>query len=523
MSVPPDYMQLNPDLGLGPQMSPLSMSWQQNLQGMLGNPQTMGLAAALLQASGPSRMPTSLGSALGSGIMYGPQYEQQGLQNQLTQLQLAQQRMMLPLTQARINFVTGQGQQPNYDNSQPTQQTSAPAQTGQGGSPVSSGQDTSSPSGQYSPQSSIVPGQTAGGTLYNSLMGDPTFKAGMLLGPQFGGDKMMQAAIDQQLQYNPLLQGQIAGAKAEAEFPTKARESLLSQMGRVTSVNPGEGQVAQSGLSLAPPQLLNALLGGGGLNMGGGNTVQPVNPSPSGNMSGIPTVPVQIGPNGGMNSQNAVYPTTLQKELATSDAKYIDTLQTAADSASQGKQNIDEMWQAYQAGLPTGSLASFKVDLQKGMNALGVPMNDTTLKQISNYEAFSKNQAQLGISLAKSVSQRPSQFEFKYLNSTAVANPKLQGASIPILLSQMDGTQTYAQQKAIYVNNQAHQGINPRTAALQYDTNASIMPYALQTLAQKDPQSYMRLKQEMQSTASGRAFMAEIEKKAAWMQKNGGL
>lgn len=122
MSVPPDYMQLNPDLGLGPQMSPLSMSWQQNLQGMLGNPQTMGLAAALLQASGPSRMPTSLGSALGSGIMYGPQYEQQGLQNQM-------QKLMLGQTIAKMNYMLN----PPGQNQSPQQQTSQTAQAGNPG------------------------------------------------------------------------------------------------------------------------------------------------------------------------------------------------------------------------------------------------------------------------------------------------------------------------------------------------------------------------------------------------------
>lgn len=50
----------------------------------------MGLAAGLLQAGGPSRMPTSLGQALGAALQGAQQFQQGGIQNAMQQLQLRQ-------------------------------------------------------------------------------------------------------------------------------------------------------------------------------------------------------------------------------------------------------------------------------------------------------------------------------------------------------------------------------------------------------------------------------------------------
>lgn len=50
----------------------------------------MGLAAGLLQAGGPSRMPVSLGQALGQGLQTGQQFQSAGLQNAMQQLMLGQ-------------------------------------------------------------------------------------------------------------------------------------------------------------------------------------------------------------------------------------------------------------------------------------------------------------------------------------------------------------------------------------------------------------------------------------------------
>lgn len=70
--------------------NPQSTGFRQKLMGLLGggpdDPQTqglLGLSSALLQASGPSTMPTSIGQALGKGIEGYSKGRQQGTENQL--------------------------------------------------------------------------------------------------------------------------------------------------------------------------------------------------------------------------------------------------------------------------------------------------------------------------------------------------------------------------------------------------------------------------------------------------------
>lgn len=87
----PDFLtRLTQSLGQGPN-SPL-----------------MGIAMGLLQAGGPSRMPTSFGQALGQGLQTGQQFQQAGLQN-------AMQRLMLGKTGLQMNMLQdalGQTQTP---------------------------------------------------------------------------------------------------------------------------------------------------------------------------------------------------------------------------------------------------------------------------------------------------------------------------------------------------------------------------------------------------------------------------
>lgn len=85
MSVPPDMM--NADV-------PTSVKLQMLAQNLQYNP-LLGMAAGLLQAGGPSRMPTSLGQALGAGLEGGQQFQQQGLQNAMQQLQLGRQMQFM--------------------------------------------------------------------------------------------------------------------------------------------------------------------------------------------------------------------------------------------------------------------------------------------------------------------------------------------------------------------------------------------------------------------------------------------
>lgn len=60
----------------------------------------MGLAMGLLQAGGPSRMPVSLGQALGQGLQAGEQYAAQDRSSALDQLRLLMALQRLRQVQA---------------------------------------------------------------------------------------------------------------------------------------------------------------------------------------------------------------------------------------------------------------------------------------------------------------------------------------------------------------------------------------------------------------------------------------
>lgn len=110
MSATPDYMtQL------------LSGGNNTGLNGMFTNsmysPQ-MGLALGLLQAGGPSRMPVSLGQALGQGMQTGQQFQGAGLQNAMQRLMLGKTGMQMGMLQDALN-----------PQQQPPQQAPAPAAT----------------------------------------------------------------------------------------------------------------------------------------------------------------------------------------------------------------------------------------------------------------------------------------------------------------------------------------------------------------------------------------------------------
>lgn len=125
MSATPDYMtQL------------LSGGNTQGLNGMFTNsmysPQ-MGLALGLLQAGGPSRMPVSLGQALGAGMQNAQQFQGTGIQNAMQKIQLQQALQ----GQQYFNSLLGGQSQP--------QQTPAPAQTDSLGGALGAAQQQAQP------------------------------------------------------------------------------------------------------------------------------------------------------------------------------------------------------------------------------------------------------------------------------------------------------------------------------------------------------------------------------------------
>lgn len=95
--------------------------------GSLMNDPLMGLAAGLLQAAGPSRMPTSLGQALGAGLQTGQQFQGAGIQNALQRIQLQQAIQGQQYFNSLLN-PGGPTQQPTPQ--QTVDQTQAPAALG---------------------------------------------------------------------------------------------------------------------------------------------------------------------------------------------------------------------------------------------------------------------------------------------------------------------------------------------------------------------------------------------------------
>lgn len=68
----------------------------------IANDPMMGLATGLLSAGGPSRMPVSLGQALGAGVQGIQEFQQNGLVNQMRQAQMGEmQRKQAALKQLR--------------------------------------------------------------------------------------------------------------------------------------------------------------------------------------------------------------------------------------------------------------------------------------------------------------------------------------------------------------------------------------------------------------------------------------
>lgn len=153
------------------------------LMGMFANPQTaglLGMAGGLLQASGPSRIPVSMGQALGAGL----QGMGQGVGNAFqTQQQLLRMRAMQGLM--------------GGDMSQPgAQPQSAPSYSSMLG-PASTAPATMPPTSGAAPDTSGAPAQTSGASIYGRSP-QQLFQQGMLMnmaGIQGGGD-MMRIAVE---------------------------------------------------------------------------------------------------------------------------------------------------------------------------------------------------------------------------------------------------------------------------------------------------------------------------------------
>lgn len=164
---------------------------QNGLMGSLANPQTaglLGMAQGLLAAAGPSRLPVTMGQALGAGIGNAQQGVAQGLQMQ-------RQMLGMQALQSMLGGVPPQGASPPVTQMPPI---SGPANV-PGLSGISSGM------GGYGPQAmtpAVQPSQSAGPMIFGKTP-QQLFQQGMMMsvaGIPGGGD-MMKIAV----QYDPTL------------------------------------------------------------------------------------------------------------------------------------------------------------------------------------------------------------------------------------------------------------------------------------------------------------------------------
>jgi hypothetical protein len=171
------------------------------LMGIYANPQSaglMGMAQGLLAASGPSRMPVSMGQALGAGM--------QGMQQNAGDAQQMQQQMLR--MRAMQGLMGGAGGQPQPQ--QPTQPDPTMAQ----GAPVMGGANMGPMSGLSAGMGSMAPqmpqqapaAPAAAGTIYGRTP-QQLFQQGWMMnlaGLQGGGD-LMRIAVE----HDPTLAAQM--------------------------------------------------------------------------------------------------------------------------------------------------------------------------------------------------------------------------------------------------------------------------------------------------------------------------
>jgi hypothetical protein len=214
------------------------------LMGMYANPQTaalLGMSQGLLSAAGPSRIPVSMGQAMGAGL--------QGMQqNAGNALQMQQQMLRMQAMQGLMG-----GGQPSGQ----TQQSSAPSYSSLFG-PNSNQPASMAPSGVGGSQDgSSAAGAPAEGSIYGKSP-QQLFQQGMLMnmaGIQGGGD-LMRVAVE----HDPTLARQMPTdiqKNAAAAFGYGTPEYLNAIQGTVRKegiipLRPGAGYIDNGVLKSTP-------------------------------------------------------------------------------------------------------------------------------------------------------------------------------------------------------------------------------------------------------------------------------
>lgn len=221
------------------------------LMGMFANPQAaglLGMAGGLLQAAGPSRIPVSMGQAMGAGL----QGMGQGVGNAFqTQQQLLRMRAMQGLMGGDMGQGGGQPQSaPSYSS------MFGPASTAPAMMPQISG---------AAPDTSGVPAQTSGASIYGRSP-QQLFQQGMLMnmaGIQGGGD-MMRIAVEHDPSLAAMMPTDITKMGVQAGYtPDQIRAANAAGVDKANalSIRPGGGVMIGGKFTMvpaaAPPGFVN--------------------------------------------------------------------------------------------------------------------------------------------------------------------------------------------------------------------------------------------------------------------------
>jgi hypothetical protein len=201
---------------------------------------TLGLALGLLNAGGPSRMPISLGQALGQGFGTAQQFNQAGIQNQM-------QRMMLPYQRAKINWMLGDNSNQLAQGSQPSQQApqsqAQPADNSLTDPNWSANVMNQAAYGQ--PQSAQPANPASTGLNAPATTSDPYqdpiymhWVQGAAMGIP-GADQLAAQRLQILTTDNPELQGRLAAAKSNATLRNDMLQNAVRYAGRPITVSPG--------------------------------------------------------------------------------------------------------------------------------------------------------------------------------------------------------------------------------------------------------------------------------------------
>jgi hypothetical protein len=426
---------------------------------------SQAMGAAMMAASGPSRLPVPIGSVIGQGLIGGQDAYQKGLlralqakgldtQNQLSGLTLEGYKRMqgllgggAPTAQGAISSNMGgptpggtPGFAPDVSNPNPVQNPVAYAQVPFSGSARAQAVNAIT-GGSANPQqvSNQPPPLFNMGSIYQqyrAAASTPGMQqvASQLLsliekGTPEGAYVGTDGGIYSRPGYDQFLQGQ-SSAKEAGAAPYKAVESLLSQAGR--SIRLGPGDVATTGLNAMPPAFQNAIMG----LLGGRQpasfappstsptspTIQPASvparpvlPSattgtPGTSAIGFPIQPTSA-PGGGIQSPISLQGKTLAENIL---PKQYEDAATQYKNAQGIQGNLDMIDHAIEElnrnGLSsTGAGANVKFGAMKALNSLATsagmeaPFDPS---KIATWEDFNKESTRMGFELAKSLGSR---------------------------------------------------------------------------------------------------------------------